>query len=56
MKKNQKSLIIAKLHIQPSVSQKAKEKKETHFKCNHCQMTHTTICELKVISKKDTYI
>ena len=43
------NLIITTLLTQSSVSQK---EKETHIKYNHCQMTHTTIFELKVINKK----
>ena len=29
-----------------------KKPKETHIKYNHCQMTHTTVLELKLIDKK----
>ena len=31
---------------------KAENKRETHIKSNHCEMTHATICELNVINKK----
>ena len=30
--------------------------KKKHIKSDHCQMTHTTIWELKLINKKETNI